>query len=139
MDNNTKGSDSTSEYSSLDKTVPAMDGAVDIDKKPVAEHLDKSNTSSSPAQKTASTLPAPSAPVIADQVIPKNISAAAASAPLIADDNDLIEKEWIQKAKDILKFNSKDPHEQNDQMSAYKADYMKKRYNKDIKLTENDK
>ena len=136
MDTNTNGSDSTSEYSSLDKNVPVIDGTADIDIKTDAEH---SNTTPEAAQKTAPTLPVPSAPGTTTPAIPKNITAAAASAPLIADDNDLIEKEWIQKAKDILKFNSKDPHEQNDQMSAYKADYMKKRYNKDIKLTENDK
>ena len=56
--------------------------------------------------------------------------------PMIADDADLIEKEWVLKAKEIVARTRHDPYEQNKQVESFKADYMKKRYNKDIKLTE---
>jgi len=56
--------------------------------------------------------------------------------PAIADDVDVIEKEWIDKAKNIVDKTKDDPHQQNKDVHALKADYMKKRYGKDIKLTD---
>lgn len=56
--------------------------------------------------------------------------------PQIADDVDLIEKEWVIKAKHIVAQTAHDPYLQNKEMSKVKADYLKKRYNKDLKLSE---
>lgn len=96
-----------------------------------------------PAAPPASGLPAtvanqPSAtpPPLAVSHVPA-ISAQNATlmpSPAIANDLDLIEKEWVDKAKAIVAQNRTDPHAQNQQMNYFKADYMKKRYNKDIKL-----
>lgn len=54
--------------------------------------------------------------------------------PAIADDADLIEKEWVEKAKQLVEQTKNDPHKQNEVINKFKADYIKKRYNKDIKL-----
>jgi len=56
--------------------------------------------------------------------------------PAIADDADLIEKEWVDRAKRIVEHTKHDPYTQNKHMNVMKADYLKKRYNKDIKLSE---
>ena len=56
-------------------------------------------------------------------------------APAIADDVDVIEKEWVDKAKGIVQSTKHDPYQQNQQVSVLKAKYMKKRYGKDIKLS----
>jgi hypothetical protein len=53
---------------------------------------------------------------------------------LIADDADLIEKEWVSKAKAIVEQTKHDPYQQNQAMTKVKAEYLKKRYNKDLKL-----
>lgn len=58
------------------------------------------------------------------------------SMPAIADDNDLIEKEWVIKAKEIVEKTRTDPHEQNKEMNKVRADYLKKRYNKELRLSE---
>lgn len=58
------------------------------------------------------------------------------STGLIADDADLIEKEWVLKAKAIVMQTKADPRAQNIQMNGIKADYLKKRYNKDLKVNE---
>lgn len=63
-------------------------------------------------------------------------SSTVADTPALADDVDVIEKEWVDKAKQIVDENKQDPYKQNKQVSVLKADYMKKRYGKDIKLTE---
>lgn len=61
---------------------------------------------------------------------------AADTSVLIADDVDLIEKEWVDKAKEIVEKTKNDPHAMNKKMNEVKADYLKKRYNKELKLTE---
>lgn len=52
----------------------------------------------------------------------------------LPDDGDLIEKEWVEKAKQIVEKNRDDPYKQSEELTVFKADYMKKRYNKDIKV-----
>jgi hypothetical protein len=56
------------------------------------------------------------------------------SGAQIADDGDLIEKEWVVKAKAIVEHNREDPYKQSEELTVFKADYMQKRYNKIIKL-----
>lgn len=50
------------------------------------------------------------------------------------DDGDLIEKEWVHKAKSIVDRNRDDPFRQSEELTEVKAEYMKQRYDKDIKL-----
>lgn len=59
--------------------------------------------------------------------------------PAYADDVDVIEKEWVQKAKQIVANTKDDPRAQSAQMNVFKHDYMKKRYGKEIKLPEEQK
>lgn len=47
--------------------------------------------------------------------------------------NDLIEKEWVSKAKQIVEQTRDDPYKQSEGLTMMKVDYMKKRYNKNIK------
>lgn len=56
--------------------------------------------------------------------------------PQIADDTDLIEKEWVDKAKEIVASTAHDPYQQNKEINKIRADYLKKRYNKEIKQSE---
>ncbi|MBC7546714.1 hypothetical protein H7171_03140 [Candidatus Saccharibacteria bacterium] len=56
--------------------------------------------------------------------------------PNTAEDNDLIEKVWVRGAKDIVNKTCNDPHIQSKELNSYKAEYIKKRYGKDIKLSE---
>jgi len=74
-------------------------------------------------------LPLPPSPAVSGQPQPLH-----PSAPQVADDLDLIEKAWVEKAKDIVAQTRTDPFAQNKEMNVFKADYMKKRYNKDIKI-----
>lgn len=68
--------------------------------------------------------------------MPQSMSNSSATQHLIADDADLIEKEWVSKAKAIVAQTKSDPHQQNQEMTKVKADYLKKRYNKDLKVSE---
>ncbi len=90
-----------------------------------------SNTSD-PAVTTATTQPVDPLPI-------NNVSTTVTSnkdnnsaQPLIADDVDLIEKEWVEKAKQIVNQTKDDPHTQNKELNNFKAGYIKKRYNKEM-------
>jgi hypothetical protein len=57
--------------------------------------------------------------------------------PLVANDDDLIEKEWVNRAKKIVSDTKYDPYLQEREVSKLQADYLKKRYGKEVKLPEN--
>lgn len=81
----------------------------------------------------AMTLPLPPNPASNPQQT--DVSATTQSAtPTVVDDGDLIEKEWVNKAKQIVDHNRNDPYKQSEELTVFRADYMKKRYNKNIKL-----
>lgn len=90
---------------------------------------------------TATDLPAipqipatPTAPPTDQKPPAKSVSPT--TADLKADNTDLIEKEWIERAKSIVNKTRDDPHRQKDEMSKVKADYIQKRFNKIIKSDE---
>jgi hypothetical protein len=57
-------------------------------------------------------------------------------SPKAGDNPDQIEREWIDKVKGVVASTREDPYLQKDQMSKVKAEYIKKRFNKQIKTDE---
>lgn len=55
-------------------------------------------------------------------------------SPTVAADQDLIEEIWVNKAKKIVQDTRDDPYRQENQVTQLQADYLKKRYGKEIKL-----
>lgn len=98
-----------------------------------------SNANSSQKMSTATTLPpitlpsVPNHPPVINNVVQ---NATLPVVPMTADDNDNIEKEWVNKAKKIVEGSRDDPHRQSKELTLFKADYIQKRYNKTIKLDE---
>jgi hypothetical protein len=62
------------------------------------------------------------------------IATTQSSIPPVAADTDLIEKEWVIKAKQIVHHTKDDPYEQSRQLTIFKAAYIKQRYNRTIQL-----
>lgn len=54
--------------------------------------------------------------------------------PVVAADEDLIEKEWVEKAKKVVAQTRNDPYAQDEAVGRLQADYLQKRYGKTIKL-----
>jgi len=52
--------------------------------------------------------------------------------PAIAKDDDLIEREWVDKAKKIVAETQNDPYRQEEAVNKLQVDYMKKRYGKEL-------
>ena len=53
-------------------------------------------------------------------------------SPAVAADEDLIEKEWVDKAKKIIMETKDDPFTRSTRVNALQKDYLQKRYNKDL-------
>lgn len=86
----------------------------------------------------AGAFPQPIAPVVpAQQPVPTTVTQndnLADSTPLTAADEDLIEMEWVHKAKKIVSETKTDPYLQEREVSKLQASYLHKRYGKEVKV-----
>jgi hypothetical protein len=80
-----------------------------------------------PAMGTVPQPVAPAAPV----AVPVGTPAQATD-----DDTDALDEEWINKAKAIVEQTKHDPRLESHELSKVKADYLRIRYNKQIKVAE---
>lgn len=55
------------------------------------------------------------------------------------DSTDALDEEWISKAKAIVEQTKHDPHMESMELSKVKAEYLRIRYNKHIKVAEQSK
>ncbi len=82
---------------------------------------------SSPRETPGTSLPANQPPV-------DDTPTTTATVPPVLDDNDKVEKAWVDKVKRIIQKTKHDPYQQSEELTALKADYMKQHYNKIIKV-----
>lgn len=61
-----------------------------------------------------------------------NSTTVADGIPLVANDDDLIEKEWVDKAKRIIHETRDDPHRREAEISRLQVEYLRKRYGKEL-------
>lgn len=54
------------------------------------------------------------------------------SNPVVAGDEDVIEKEWVDKAKKIILETKDDPYGRTNRVNELQKDYLRKRYNKEL-------
>jgi hypothetical protein len=89
------------------------------------------------AQPVAGPPPLVLPPVVQPPQTSDNAAPAVGSTPTIADDVEVIEKEWVDKARQIVAETKDDPYRQEQAVGQLKRTYVKKRYNKDLKDSEN--
>ena len=85
------------------------------------------------ATASATAIATPAAPV---QVPAQDPQVTTTATPMVAADEDLIEKEWVDKAKDIITKTKDDPHARTAQVNALQRDYLQKRYGKVVGASE---
>ena len=56
--------------------------------------------------------------------------------PAIAGDDDLIETEWVNKAKKIIAETKDDPYRREREVNQLQTDYLRKRYGKELGAAE---
>jgi len=69
-------------------------------------------------------------PVISVTSVAKDTTSS--NNPAVANDDDLIEKEWVDRAKRIVSETKNDPYQQEEAVSRLQIDYIKKRYGRDL-------
>ena len=99
---------------------PSRQEAIDKDNSVVLPHVqdDDSDDSAAVAQPQASS---------------SSQSQSQTTSPAVADDLDVIEKAWVDRAKQIIKDTRDDPRAQEEQFEKLQIEYHKKRYGRDIK------
>lgn len=108
----------------------SIDSGVD---KRVDRHERRSDMSAIANDVTSTTmLPTP----VADDRNDDNITTVIGNSPLIASDDDLIEKEWVDKAKRIIADTHNNPYQREHAVSELQIVYLKKRYGKELGVTE---
>jgi hypothetical protein len=73
-------------------------------------------------------------PVVND--VTQNNTTVADDNPAVANDDDLIEKEWVDKAKRIVAETQDDPHKRDEEVNKLQVDYLKKRFGREIGVAE---
>ncbi len=58
------------------------------------------------------------------------------SVPDVAADDDLIEKEWVDKAKRIISETADDPYKREQAVTQLQREYLRKRYGKEAGVSE---
>jgi hypothetical protein len=57
--------------------------------------------------------------------------------PMVVDDVDVLEKEWVNRAKAIVDSTRDDPRLQKQELAKFKAEYIQHRFHKEVKQSEN--
>lgn len=72
---------------------------------------------------------------VADSVLVDDMTTVSGN-PSIAGDDDLIEKEWVEKAKKIVAETRDNPHQRDEAVNNLQVDYLRKRYGRKLGVTE---
>lgn len=90
-------------------------------------------TASQPPVTTGST----TLPPLPSQTSASTSSAASDDLPLVAADDDLIEKEWVDKIKRVMAETKDDPYRREQEVKKLQVDYVRKRYGREIGKNDN--
>lgn len=69
-------------------------------------------------------------PVVTSVVVSDN--PVVSDTPITANDDDLIEKEWVEKAKKIVADTRDDPYKREEAVNRLQKDYLMKRYGREL-------
>ena len=114
---------------------PAVNQPERLPEAPEKQETREQHVGGPAGEPAAVTQPAPALPPLptmpaASPVLP----AVDDTNPPAAADEDLIEKEWVEKAKKVVSETKHDPYLQGQEVGKLQADYLKKRYGKTVSL-----
>jgi hypothetical protein len=69
-------------------------------------------------------------PIVQDDVV-ADVTTVPSSNPVVAGDEDVIEKEWVDKAKKIIADTRDDPYKREKAVAELQDDYLRKRYGRE--------
>lgn len=111
-----------------------LERGYDIPERPLQAPIERVGERQSTAAPAAAPVPI-AAPSLPTPITPQADDAGTSTSddnPAAAADEDLIEKEWVDRAKKIIAETKEDPHRREVEVNKLQADYLKKRYGKDL-------
>jgi hypothetical protein len=118
----------------VNEQLPPVTIPEQVDQKPEHPASPFETASISSAAVSAALPIPPPPPIIPGSAIPHMAASDdSQTTNAVADDSDLIEKEWVNKAKSIVERTKEDPYKQSEELKLLKSDYLQKRYNKIVK------
>jgi len=112
-------------------TLPALERGREVTHEQLETPLNAVEINRQVSQAMPAVLPTPvAAPTQSDPVGPDD------DTPIVAADEDLIEKEWVDRAKQIIGSTKDDPYRREQEIKRLQLDYVRKRYGKEIGATE---
>lgn len=100
------------------------------------QHEREMSTTAEEAQRVQSVLPPPVALPQPPTPVDDSNQPGVADVPLVASDDDLIEKEWVDKAKRIVSETKDDPYRREAEVGKLQVEYLRKRYGKELGMSE---
>lgn len=98
-----------------------------------AERFEQRSEAAPTAVTAAPVLPPVVVPTVAAPVTDDATTAISSDdMPMVANDDDLIEREWVDKAKKIIVQTKDDPYLREQEVGKLQADYLRKRYGKEL-------
>ena len=116
-------------------TLPPLAGTFEQGQQRV-EQAAEAGAMASDAATLAGPMAVPVMPVVPAPPVNDNPVSAPVGSPMVAADEDLIEKEWVDKAKEIIEQTKDDPHARTQKVNELQRDYLQKRYGKVVGASE---
>jgi hypothetical protein len=113
---------------------PSFDFTPEVAPEQRFEHIEQ-RAEASPVEALQPMLPPPvviPAPQAQDDATSAQVVPADDGMPLVANDDDLIEREWVDKAKQIIVATKDDPYRREQEVGKLQADYLRKRYGREL-------
>lgn len=109
-----------------------------VEAAPVAPERESNSQNSANQNQGMPTQLPPVQQVTLNTALPSDTQASpqVSDTPDQAADDEVLDKQWVGKTKEIVRQTRDDPRQQNEQVSHLKADYILKRYGKVIRLPE---
>jgi hypothetical protein len=132
------------EPKSSPESFPQMPSPVELPKPPMPERgtlasperpersIERGQERTGQAQPVATPVPLPAPVAQAPVVDGTSDDSTQNDNPTTAADDDLIETEWVNKAKKIITDTRDDPHRREQEVGKLQADYLRKRYGKEL-------
>jgi hypothetical protein len=119
-------------YGQNSEHTPAFPSQAAFERAP--ERVEQHGESALAAAAAAPILPPPVMPAPASSIVPDATSVGVSDddLPIVANDDDLIEKEWVDKAKKIIIQTKDDPYRREQEVNKLQADYLQKRYGREL-------
>lgn len=111
--------------------VGAAQNSLEVTQSGVENHREIGSVRAEAVQAAAAAAPALPTPVLPAQS-DGGVGVSDDTTAMLANDDDLIEKEWVDKAKKILAETKNDPYERECKISELQIEYIRQRYGRVI-------